>query len=479
MPVDNYISLSQLTGQIKAVLDTAFFNKTFWVLADVVDYRYQQQKDHHYFALVEKNSTSHAIIAKITTTAWGHGAMAIESFQRITGQKFRNNINVLVNVTVKYHDQHGLSLCLNDVDTTYTIGQLELQRQNTINKLLAECSEFIQLVGEKFVTKNKSLELPFVIQNIAVVTSNNSAGYKDFIDTLAKNKEQYLVNIDPFFTTVQGEANAEALFQRLLDVHKANKPYDAVVIIRGGGSQTDFLIFDQYNIARAVAKFPIPIISGIGHQINETIVDLMAHTSVKTPSIAAEFIIGHNREFEAKLVSLQKTILIKSQQIIKSKQDRLTVERSSVINSARNMLTFHKDALTNSYQVAVNQSKEIIRARKSMITELSGRILARPRLLVGNKKNDLTNLLQNLKSFTRMYFVNNKGYLNHYVAITRIMSPLNILKKGFAIVYQNEKIVVEGKNIKPSNQINVRLLDSEIKATVNLNTPKNGSEYDL
>ncbi len=479
MPVVNHISLSQLTGQIKDVLHKAFNNKSFWVLADVVDHKFYQQKGHHYFSLVEKNPTSNAIVAKISAVAWSLGAGSIESFERVTGQKFRNDISVLVNVSVDYNEQYGLKLTLNDIDTTYTIGKLEEQRQRTIQRLLIECAAFIQKVGDTFVTRNKQLKLPLVIQNIAVVTSNNSAGYKDFTDTLSKNKEQYIVNIDPYYTTVQGEANADALFQRLLDVYKANKPYDAVVIIRGGGSQTDLLIFDQFDIARAVAKFPIPIISGIGHQINETIVDLMAHTPVKTPSIAAEFIINHNRQFETSLINFQKTILIKSQQIIKSRQDNLTLLRSSVIHYTREMLTFQKDELTEAYQVVVNQSKEILLARKSMVLDLSGRILARPRLLVGNKMNDLTNLVQNLRSFSRKYFVSNRNYLNHYVSVTRLMSPMNILKKGFAIVYQNEKIVVDGKNIKPTNQIKVRLIDSEIKATVNLNTPKDGSKYDL
>lgn len=479
MPVENHISLSQLTGQIKDVLNKAFYNRSFWVLADVVDYKFYQQKGYHYFSLVEKNPSSHAIIAKIGTAAWGTGASAIQSFERITGQKFKNDINVLVNVSVSYHEQYGLQLTLNDIDTTYTIGQLEEQRQRTIQRLLTECASFIQKVGDQFITKNKQLKFSLVIQNIAVVTSNNSAGYKDFTDTLSKNKEGYIVNIDPYYTTVQGEANADALFQKLIDVYKANKPYNAVVIIRGGGSQTDLLIFDQFDIARAVAKFPIPIISGIGHQINETIVDLMAHTPVKTPSIAAEFIINHNRQFETTLINFQKTILIKSQQIIKSKQDSLTLVRSSVIHNTREMLTFHKDELTEAYQVVVNQSKDILLARKSAVLDISGRILARPRLLVGNKMNDLSNLVQNLRSFSRKYFVNNRGYLNHYDSVTRLMSPVNILKKGFAIVYQNENIVVDGRNIKPSAQIKIRLNDSEIKATVNSNIPKDGSKYDL
>ena len=479
MPVETYISLSELTGQIKNVLNNAFYNKTFWVLADVVDHKFYSNKGYHYFNLAEKDKTNHSVIAKIQAVAWGTGASSIESFERITGQKFKNDINVLVNVSVSYHQAYGLQLVLNDIDTTFTIGQLEQQRQHTLLRLLAECPDFIQKVGDRYITRNNRLPFNLVIQNVAVVTSKNAAGYNDFTDTIEKNKFGYKIKVDPYFTMVQGEGNADALYQRLLDVHKSNIPYDAVVIIRGGGSQTDFLIFDQFNMAKIVAKFPIPIISGIGHQINETIVDLMAHTSVKTPSIAAEFIIAHNRQFEENVLNLQNTILIKSQQLLSIRQKELTQLSSSVINSARDFIQVNKDGLTTANQVAINRSKTILYERMSLLNELSGRILSKPRIIVANRLNDLDNVIENLKSYNKKYLTNQRGYIGHYESICRLMSPINILRKGFAIIYQDDKIVVDGSLIKSSSKIRIRLSESEIAASVTSNKKTNGNEFDI
>ena len=479
MPVDSYISLSELTGQIKSVLDKSFFNRTFWVLADVVDHKFYSQKGYHYFSLVEKDRQNHSVLAKIQAVAWGTGALSIDSFEKTTGQKFRNDINVLVNVSVSYHQAYGLQLVLNDIDTNFTIGQLEQQRQQTIQKLLTECSDFIQKVGDKFVTRNNSLQLNLVIQNIAVVTSKNAAGYNDFVDTIENNKHGYRIKIDPYFTMVQGDGNTMALYNRLLDVYNSKVNYDALVIIRGGGSQTDFLIFDQFNMAKVVAKFPIPIIAGIGHQINETIVDLMAHTSVKTPSIAAEFIISHNRQFEESYLNLMKTVIIKSQQLFNLNQKALSQVSSSLTNNARNMLQTNKDEIAKANQIAINKSKTILFEKRAMLNELSARILFKPQIIVSNKLNDLSNLVQNLKSFNKKFLINQHGFIGHYDSICKIMSPLNILKKGFAIVYQNDKIAINGSNIKPSDIIKIRLSESEITASVTNNNKASGSDYNI
>ncbi len=479
VPVDNFISLSELTGQIKSVLTNAFFNKSYWVVADVIDHKYYTQKGYHYFCLVEKSKESQAVLAKIQAVAWGNGATSIQSFEHVTGQKFRNDIHVLANVSVSYHSAYGLQLVLNDIDTTFTIGQLEQQRQHTLQRLLLECSDFIQKVGDNYITRNSRLQLKQVIQTIAVVTSSNAAGYKDFADTIEKNKFGYKITIDPYFTLVQGEANVEAIYNRLLDVYKSGKAYDAVVIIRGGGSQLDFLIFDQYKLAKAVAKFPIPIISGIGHQINETIVDLMSHTSVKTPSIAAEFIISHNRQFEEGVMNFQKLIIIKSQQLFNSKQKYLSQTASTLINSTRNILQLNKDGIVKANQIAINKTKSLLFDQKTLLNELSGRLSSKPKITVSNKLNDLANLVQNLKSFSKKYTVNQRGYLGHYESICKLMSPVNILKKGFAVVYLNDKIVVNGSTIKESDKLKIRLSESEITASVTTNKKLNGINNDL
>jgi len=304
------IKLSELTTKIRDTLNTTFANQSYWVFADITNYSFKPDKNYHYFELVEKGDFG--MVTRINAAAWGEGHLHIRQFEKSTGQQFTNGIHVLIRVTVEYHILHGLKLTLIDIDTSFTLGELEKQKMETLQRLLRECPDFIRMEGDLIVTRNKGHILKPVLQKIAVVSSRQSAGYEDFIHTLKHNSFAYTFSIDPYFSSVQGENNAEEIFKRLLDVFLSEKQYDAVVIIRGGGSEMDFLIFNQYNLGRIVAKFPIPIITGIGHQKNETIVDLMAHTSTKTPTKTAEFIIAHNRHFEDSILLLQKNIVIKT-----------------------------------------------------------------------------------------------------------------------------------------------------------------------
>ncbi len=474
----NPIRLSELNAKINSVIETAFNNQSFWVIADITNHTFRPQKNYHAFELVEKDPNSNNIIAKISGKAWGNGTNRIKYFEQVTGQKFTNNINVLVQVKVTFHSVYGLSLEVIEIDTNFTLGVLEQQRQATLEKLVAQNS-FIQKVGDRYLTKNNQLKLPAVIQRIAVISSKTSAGGEDFKHTLQNNPFGFLFFIDDYYTVVQGESNAEQFLAKLIQVFESHKPYDAVIITRGGGAQTDFLIFDDYNIGRAVAKFPIPIITGIGHQRNETIVDLMAHTQTKTPTKAAEFIIAHNKAFEDSILSFQKTILIKSQQLFSIHFQALSVLNSIVVNNTRNILNNYKDCLVQINQVTINTSKTIIYNNKNALINISSQILSKPRIILYNRINDIKNIISNLNTFNSQYLKNQKGYLGHFVSMFKMMAPDNILRKGFAIVKANNKITSNPDDIKIGNDIDIILADTQIKTTVKQKTKYNGTEFNV
>jgi exodeoxyribonuclease VII large subunit len=267
----------------------------------------------HSFELIEKVPGTDNLLARFLGRAWGDGAQHIALFESRTGQKFGNNIQVLVRVKVNFHATYGLQLQLTDLDHTFTLGVLEQQRQQTLKKLCRENPQLIKKDGEDYWTKNKSLQLPGVIQKIAVITGKTSAGWQDFHHSLETNLYSYKFSITSYFTDVQGKDKALAMQNALVDIFQSSTQYDLVVIIRGGGAQPDLLLFDHYLVGRAIARFPVPVFTGIGHQKNITIADMMAHTSLKTPTKVADAIINHNRQFEDQLVTIQKTILIKAQ----------------------------------------------------------------------------------------------------------------------------------------------------------------------
>lgn len=340
-----HIRLSELNQKISAAIFNTFNNLSWWVVADVTSHTFRDMKSYHNFELVEKDPVSNRILARIPGKAWGYGSERIEAFEKLTGQRFTNNINVLVNVAVEFHPVYGLQVNLVDIDPAFTLGVLEQQRQAVLEELVAKNPDFIRKVGDRFVTKNNQLKLNVVIQRIAIISSKTSAGVEDLIHTLENNAFGYKFFVDNYHTVVQGENNADQFLAKIIEVYNSGKPYDAVVIARGGGAQTDFLMFDNYYIGRAIARFPIPIITGIGHQKNETIADLMAHTQTKTPTRAAEFIIAHNRAYEEAVAALQRRIVVKSRQMFIYSYRELMMIKQNTINNALSMLSSHQRSL--------------------------------------------------------------------------------------------------------------------------------------
>jgi exodeoxyribonuclease VII large subunit len=474
-----HLRLSELNKQIETVVQQNFNDLNLWVIADITNHSFKEKTNYHYFDLVEKSENSNELIAKISGKAWGTGSGKIREFERITGQKFTNNINVLIRVKVNYHVVFGLSLDIQDIDTNFTIGVLEQKRLSTLDSLLTNNPEIIQKIGDRYVTRNSKLKLPLIIQRIAVISSKTSAGNEDFKHTLLNNHYGYKFEIDDFYTVVQNDANAQQFLERMIDVFKSGIAYDAVVINRGGGAQTDFLIFDNYKIGLAVAKFPIPIITGIGHQKNETITDLMANTQTKTPTKAAEFIITHNKQFEDEILIFQKTILIKSQQTFSNYYQKLMSLNTTIINTTRTFLNFYKDSLVNNNQIIINKTKSLVFQYKNNISFIASTLITKPIIITGNKLNDIANIVNNIKSFKTSYLRNESGYLNHFVKLIKVMSPESILKKGFAIVKYKGKIISNPNIFESGVEMEIILMSKSIKSTVKSKSQYNGNEFNL
>ena len=318
-----------------------------------------------------------------------------------------------------------------------------------------------------------------MIQQIAVVSSKQSAGYEDFMHTLKNNGFGYTFFIDPYFSSVQGESNADEIYNRLIEVFQSRKDYDAVVIIRGGGSEMDFLIFNQYNLGRIVAKFPVPIITGIGHQKNETIVDLMAHTATKTPTKSAEFIIAHNRSFEERLMTIQKKIIIKSQQVFSLHQQVLTQAKTTVVNKSRDYIARYLQEMVKINRLVTQNSAGIIHAWRNEMVSLSGRIIAQPRVIVGNRQHEIEQLVANISTFRNQLLKNQRGYLNHYASMIRLASPQQTLKRGFALVKIKGRIITDPGDVRKGEEISVILQQTEILSTVTGKIENHGSADNL
>jgi exodeoxyribonuclease VII large subunit len=473
------IKLSELTGMIRETLSQRFDRESFWVLADVSDHKFYPQKKNHFFDLVEKDDVSGEMVARVAAASWGDGSRSIEIFEKETGQKFTTGIHVLVKVKVNFHSTYGMKLMVQEVDTRFTLGELEKKKQDTIQRLLTECSDYVKMVGDQIITRNKGHVLGLVIQKIAVVSSKQSAGYQDFMHTLRTNSFGYLFSVDEYNARVQGEMNVKVLVDELVKVYQSAKNYDVVVIIRGGGAETDFLIFNDFFVSRAIAKFPIPIITGIGHQKDQTISDLMAHTETKTPTKAAELIIAHNKNFEDSILMLQKNVVIKAQQIFSQRQRILTQLNSIVVNKSRDYLARYIKELVQINRVVTQSSKQIIHERRNEMVSLSSRVVATPRVIVANKLHELDQLKSNISTFRNQFLKNQRGYLGHFVSMIRMASPEQTLKRGFALVKKGEQIITDPEQILHGDEITIVLKQTDILTTVINKKQNDGSSDNL
>ncbi|WP_291785210.1 exodeoxyribonuclease VII large subunit [Cecembia sp.] len=284
------LSLLDLNLLVKDTLENQL-DPVYWVIAEIADLN-QARQGHAYLELVEKQGQQ--IAAKVRANIWAYTYRNLATrFESITGQSLNSGMKILAQVSVTFHEVYGISLNIRDIDPNFTLGERARIRQEVIERL----------AREELLDKNKLLNLSRVPQRVAVISSITAAGYGDFVKQLQNNRYGYQVNHSLFQATLQGNEAVKTLIaalQLVFSQHEAN-PFDALILIRGGGAQLDLDCFDNYDLARQLANSPIPVITGIGHERDETIADLVAHTKLKTPTATAEFLLSGFLEFEEQL----------------------------------------------------------------------------------------------------------------------------------------------------------------------------------
>ena len=275
------ISLYELNGLVKRSIRSCLPD-TYWVQAELSDVR-TNYSGHCYLEFVQKDAGGNNLIAKARGTVWSNIFKMLKPyFEQETGQSFTSGIKVLVEVSVEFHELYGYSLTVLDIDPTYTVGDMERKRREILR----------QLEEEGVIDLNKELEMPMLPQRVAVISSATAAGYGDFCNQLANNPRGYGFRTELFSAIMQGERVEESIIAALDAIYERMEEFDVVVIIRGGGATSDLSGFDTYELAANCAQFPLPIITGIGHERDDTVLDKVAHTRVKTPTAAAEYLIA-------------------------------------------------------------------------------------------------------------------------------------------------------------------------------------------
>lgn len=405
------LSLYDLNALVRRSLEQCLPDE-YWVQAELSDVR-TNSTGHCYLEFIQKDPRSNNLIAKARGTIWANVYRLLKPyFEESTGQAFVSGIKVLVQVTVSFHELYGYSLTVQDIDPTYTLGDMARRRREILK----------QLEEEGVLTLNKELEMPVLPQRIAVVSSPTAAGYGDFCHQLKNNSRGFFFHTELFPALMQGDRVEESVLSALDAILNRQEDFDAVVIIRGGGATSDLSGFDTYLLAAACAQFPLPIITGIGHERDDTVLDSVAHTRVKTPTAAAEYLINC-----MDLAADELEVLIS--QLHESVRSRLTEEHRKLIS--------YRNRIPSAVVQRVSDAKlALLTTRKDISLAVQ--------TLLSRQRHRLELLQQRLAD----------------------ASPEKMLARGYSITLKDGKVVKNGDVLQLNDEIVTRLYQGEIVSIV-------------
>ncbi len=299
------IPLSELLQKVGNVLDSAFPG-SFWIVAEILEL-HVNRSGHCYLELIEKSSENESILARARGTIWASKySMLRPYFESATGTALKSGIKLMCRVSVEFHSLFGFSLNISDIDPAYTLGDLARKKQEVINKLRSD----------GVMDMNRELPFPRVPQRIAVISSDTAAGYGDFMKSIMNNNQGFRFETTLFPAVMQGSETTRSITGALDRVFESSQPFDVVVLIRGGGSRSDLEPFNDYDLSYYITQFPVPILTGIGHERDESVVDMVAARGLKTPTAVAEFLIDQLLAFEFTLSALYDKLAVVVKQIV-------------------------------------------------------------------------------------------------------------------------------------------------------------------
>ena len=342
--------LSTLINEIDATIRNRFAGNTFWIKAEITDVKKQPDKQWCFLKFIEKDGNT--ITTEMKAVFWSNAYYNIVAFEKETQQVFASGLEITCNVRVRFHKRYGIDLEVLEIDFAYAVGKLELERKQILDRLVSE-NPSIQLQSNgSYNTPNRQILLPTVFKSIALITAPNSDGQRDFNKVIDHNKYGYAFAVTPFLTTIQGDTASLLILQQLQLIKASNLHFDVVVIVRGGGSDIDFKSFNDYELAKAIALFPTPILTGIGHDRNTSIADLMAR-QLKTPTEVATFILENNMSFEREIEILKERFFYNIDKALKEAATALTGYRQRVKN-------LHPTTILNKGFAIVKMNNKII-----------------------------------------------------------------------------------------------------------------------
>lgn len=405
----------------------------YWVVAELSEVR--EVRGHCYMELVEKDEHSRTPIAKASAKCWRNVWMLLRSsFERHTGQSLCPGMKVMLSVHADFHEAYGFSWIVTDINPEYTLGDMARRRAEIIAQLKAEGIFELQ----------KELCIPMFAQRIAVISSANAAGFGDFCNQLKTNDYGFQYEVSLFAAVMQGENVEASIIAALNEIYAQCDNFDVVVIIRGGGATSDMSGFDTLSLAENVANFPLPVITGIGHERDECVLDLVANQRVKTPTAAAALLIDNLLRVKHQLDYMEKTIHLGCSR-------QLNYEQVRLLRMMEKLPLMCRTALAD----------QLVRLKMLSVQMNMG-----SKMLLSKQLQKIGNVESQLKYSSLHYTQNERLRLATIEQKLQTLDPRNLLKSGYSLTLHHGKVVRQCSQLQEGDEIETRLSDGTIYSTV-------------
>ncbi|MDD4514431.1 exodeoxyribonuclease VII large subunit [Massilibacteroides sp.] len=450
------LTLRELNLRIKSVIQDGFPDY-YWLRAETSDVRVNHSSGHCYLEFIEKHPQTGQLLAKSRASIWAKTfALLKPYFEKETGQAFVSGLTVLVKVSVEFHELYGFSLTVYDIDPTYTLGDMARKRMEILNRLKTE----------GILTLNKELLFPSLPQRIAVITSPTAAGYEDFMNQLMNNEAGYPFYVKLFPALMQGDKTEESVISALDRIYSFADHFDVVVIIRGGGATSDLNSFDSYLLAANCAQFPLPIITGIGHERDETVLDMVAHTRTKTPTAVAEFLIGCMDDeaenlalLQDRLVALADMRLMEEKTFIQLLVSKLPILTMSSLEKAHSLVQVLGRKLPVGTVSLLAEQRAFVNDRYRDIQRLTNK-------RSNEEKGVINELYRDIQEVTKRRITEQRNLLQMTEQFVQMGSPDYILKRGYTLTLKDGTIQKSASSFVEGECYITRFSDGDVDGIV-------------
>lgn len=432
-------SLLELNTLVRRTIELGLPGQ-LWVEAELAEAR--ESRGHCYMELIQKDDYTNTPVARASAKCWRQTWMMLRAhFERTTGQMFHAGMKVRLRVYAQFHEAYGFSWIVTDIDPYFTVGDMARRRQEIVR----------QLKAEGVFDLNRELDFPMFAQRIAVISSETAAGYGDFCNQLADNNYGFSFTTRLFPAVMQGEQVEQSVIAALDRINRCSDEFDCVVIIRGGGATSDMSGFDTLPLAENVANFPLPVITGIGHDRDESIIDMVAHTRVKTPTAAAALLISRLKATADLIDSCRERVL-------RAVSRRMETERMRLGRLSERIPTLFSVVRTR------HESRLEIMQRR-LTAAITRRLTA--------EHHRVETLTQSLAPLTERRMTAERHRLDMLAQRAKALDPTLLLRRGYSITLHQGHAVRDAGELKPGDEIVTRLATGSITATVT--TPSNPS----